>query len=90
MHAVDELVKGLNFSSGDGFTTVWGKIYANWITDEVIDVELIRNISLALISVMACTILLIANLSTCFYIFVTIMVTLVNYKIKKDLRRFHF
>lgn len=78
MHAIANLVSGMNFSSGDGFSTVWAKIYANWITDEVIDVELIRNVSLALVSVMACTILLIANIPTCFYIFITVLLTLVR------------
>lgn len=78
MHAIDDLVSQMNFSSGDGVSTVWGKVYANWITDEVIDIELIRNVSLALISVMVCTILLIANVPICFYIFVTVLLTLVR------------
>lgn len=78
MHAIERLVSGMNFSSGDGVTTVWGKIYANWITDEIIDTELMRNISWALVSVMICTLLLIANLPICFYIFVSVLLTLVR------------
>lgn len=82
MHAIDDLVSQMNFSTGDGVSTVWGKVYANWITDEVIDIELIRNVSLALVSVMVCTMLLIVNLPICFYIFVTVVLTLVRFKIK--------
>lgn len=79
MHAIDDLVANMNFSSGDGVSTVWAKVYANWITDEVIDVELIRNVILALISVMVCTLILIANIPICFYIFVSVLLTLVRY-----------
>ncbi|KAG4072065.1 hypothetical protein HA402_015564 [Bradysia odoriphaga] len=78
MHAIEDLLAQTNFSSGDGVSTVWGKVYANWITDEVIDVELIRNITLALVSVMVCTLILIANIPICFYIFVTVLLTLIN------------
>lgn len=78
MHAIEDLVLEMNFSTGDGVSTVWGKVYANWITDEVIDIELIRNVSLALVSVMVCTTLLIANLPICLYIFVTVLLTLVR------------
>lgn len=78
MHALDDMASQMNFSSGDGFSTVWGKVYGNWITDEIIDIELIRNVTLALISVMVCTILLIVNLPICFYIFVTVLLTLVT------------
>lgn len=78
MYAIDELLSQVNLSTGDGVSTVWGKIYANWITDEVIDIELIRNISWALVCVMVCTMLLIASLPVCFYIFVTVTLTLVS------------
>lgn len=78
MHAIADLLSQANFSSGDGISTVWGKVYGNWITDEIIDVELIRNIILAMISVMVCTVLLIANIPICLYIFVSVLLTLVR------------
>lgn len=84
MHAIADLVSQMNFSSGDGVSTVWGKVYGNWITDEVIDIELIRNVGLALVSVMVCTVLLIVNLPICFYIFVTVLLTLVKKTTTKD------
>lgn len=35
MHTMEDLVKGAQLNSGEGFTAVWGRIYGNWITDEV-------------------------------------------------------
>lgn len=35
MHTIERIVDDTNLKSGDGFATVWGRIYGNWITDEV-------------------------------------------------------
>ncbi|GLH10958.1 NPC intracellular cholesterol transporter 1 homolog 1b [Gryllus bimaculatus] len=78
MNRVKHLVKKANFTTGDRFATVWGKIFANWVTDEVIDTELYRNLILACVCVMICTVVLIVNLVTCFFVFVCVMLTLVN------------
>lgn len=78
MHEVERLVDTMHMDSGDGRATVWAKIYGNWITDEVIDTEVLRNIMLALVCVMACTLLLIAEPLTCTYIFLCVLLTLVN------------
>lgn len=75
MNTMHDIVADMKFS---GFATVWAKIYGNWITDEVIDKEVLRNIVLALICVMACTSLLIANIYICCYIFVCVLLTLVS------------
>lgn len=78
MHSIERIVEQTNLTSGDGFSTVWGKIFANWITDEIIDVEVFRNIGLALICVMCCTAVLIVNLQVCFWIFICVLLTLIN------------
>ncbi|XP_050309697.1 protein patched homolog 1-like [Anthonomus grandis grandis] len=78
MHRVMEVAEKANFTSGDRFATVWSKFFAMWITDELIDVEVMRNLELALLCVMACTILLIADLQTCFWIFICVLVTMIN------------
>ncbi|CAG9766015.1 unnamed protein product [Ceutorhynchus assimilis] len=78
MHMVQAVAENANFTSGDRFGTVWSKYFAMWITDELIDVEVMRNLELALICVMACTILLIADWQTCLWIFVCVLVTMVN------------
>lgn len=78
MHSVERIVDGMHVHSGDAVATVWGRIYGNWITDEVIDTEVLRNILLALLCVMVCTLLLIAEPQTCLYIFVCVLLTLVN------------
>lgn len=35
MHTVEKIVEDARLKSGDGFATVWGRIYGNWVTDEV-------------------------------------------------------
>lgn len=82
MHLIERIVDEQHFDSGDRFATVWGKVYGNWITDEVIDTEVLRNIVLALICVMACTLVLIANLQMCFFIFVCVLLTLVMFNLR--------
>ncbi|CAH0560340.1 unnamed protein product [Brassicogethes aeneus] len=78
MHQVRNIPNTSNFTTGDKFSTVWSKIFATWITDEVIDIEVIRNLQLALACVMGCTILLIADWQVCFWIFVCVLITMVN------------
>lgn len=77
MHTMGSIVRDSQFSSGDGFSTVWAKVYGNWITDEVIDTELIRNLIMALVCVMICAIALIGDVYICFWVFVCILLTLV-------------
>nr|CAD7398606.1 unnamed protein product [Timema poppensis] len=35
MNRVKQIVREANFTTGDHFAFVWGKIFANWVTDEV-------------------------------------------------------
>lgn len=35
MHTIEQIVEDSELKSGDGFATVWGRIYGNWVTDEV-------------------------------------------------------
>uniref|UniRef100_A0A336MF82 CSON014056 protein n=1 Tax=Culicoides sonorensis TaxID=179676 RepID=A0A336MF82_CULSO len=77
-HKMEDLVKDAELHSGEGFSTVWGKVFGNWITDEIIDQEIYRNIGLALLGVMACTMTVIVNIQVCFWIFITVLLTLIN------------
>lgn len=38
MHTIENIVESSDLKSGDGFATVWGRIYGNWVTDEVIKI----------------------------------------------------
>ncbi|XP_066250245.1 patched domain-containing protein 3-like [Euwallacea similis] len=78
MHQLRDIAENVNFTSGDKFATVWSKMFAMWITDELIDQEVVRNLELALICVMGCTILLIANWQICFWIFICVLLTMLN------------
>lgn len=78
MRKMDALLIEANITSGDQIASVWSKVFGNWITDEIIDAELLRNIALALICVMICTVILVMNLNVCFWIFSCVILTLLN------------
>lgn len=78
MNHVKQLVASTNITTGDGYRSVWSKVFANWVTDEIIGVEVERNIELALLCVMLCTIVLITNLQMCFWIFMCVLLTIIN------------
>lgn len=78
MHTMADIVEDTELHSGDGFSTVWAKQYGNWITDEIIDIELVRNIIMDLVCVMICTMILIADWQICLWVFVCILLTLVR------------
>ncbi|CAK1545868.1 unnamed protein product [Leptosia nina] len=78
MNNVKHIVKYANISTGDGYRSVWSKAFANWVTDEIIAVEVERNIELALICVMVCTVILITNLQMCLWIFICVLLTIIN------------
>lgn len=77
-YQIEEIVADAQLKSGEGFSTVWGKIFGNWITDEIIDEEIYRNIGLAMIGVMACTAIVIVDMQVCFWIFISVVLTLIN------------
>lgn len=78
MNHIKGLIKSTPIESGDGYRSVWSKVFANWVTDEIIAVEVERNIELALLCVMVCTVILITNLQMCFWIFICVLLTIVN------------
>ncbi|XP_058455375.1 NPC intracellular cholesterol transporter 1-like [Malaya genurostris] len=77
-HAVENLLASSEMSTGTQFNTLWAKIFGNWVTDEIIDTEIYRNIAIAMIGVMVCSIVLIVNPQICFWIFICVVLTLVN------------
>lgn len=78
MNKVKSIVKNANITTGDGYRSAWSKAFANWVTDEIIAVEVERNIELALICVMICTVILITNLQMCLWIFISVLFTIIN------------
>lgn len=61
-----------------GFVTVWCKFFGPWSTDKVISQEVIRNVILALICVMGTTAIIIAELQTCSWILLCVLLTLLD------------
>lgn len=78
MNHLKSLVRDVPITTGDGYRSVWSKAFSNWVTDEVISLEVERNVELTLLCVMVCTMVLITNLQMCFWIFMCVLLTLVN------------
>lgn len=76
--AMDESKQMTHDAGIDGFITVWSEVFSLWVTDKLIAQEVQRNVFLALICVMGMTGLLIAELQTCFWIFLCVLLTLLN------------
>lgn len=75
---VERIIREANIETSEKNIFLWGKIFGNWITDEIIDSEIFRNISLALAGVFVCTAVMIVNLQVCAYIFVCVLLSLVS------------
>lgn len=76
--AVEKIIRDAKLTTDEEIVFLWGKIFGNWITDEIIDEEIFRNISLALIGVFFCTTVMIVNLQVCLYIFICVLLSLVR------------
>ncbi|XP_076658012.1 patched domain-containing protein 3 [Halictus rubicundus] len=76
--AMDQSVRMTREAGIDGFVTVWSEVFSLWTTDKLISQEVQRNVLLALVCVMGMTGLLIAELQTCFWIFLCVLLTLLN------------
>ncbi|XP_024875784.1 NPC intracellular cholesterol transporter 1-like isoform X1 [Temnothorax curvispinosus] len=61
-----------------GYVTVWSKMFGPWTADKLIGQEVSRNIILALICVMGTTTFLIAEVQTCCWILLCVLLTLLN------------
>lgn len=62
----------------EGYATVWSKIFGPWTSDKMIIQEVSRNLLLVLICVMSTTAILIAEVQTCFWILLCVLLTLLN------------
>ncbi|XP_011688295.1 PREDICTED: uncharacterized protein LOC105450242 [Wasmannia auropunctata] len=76
--AMDNSIFLTNEAQIHGYVTVWCKMFAYWLSDKLIGKELMRNIILALICVMGTTAILIAEMQTCFWILLCVLLTLLN------------
>lgn len=75
---IERIIQKANFNTDEENVFLWGKIFGNWITDEIIDEEILRNILLALSGVFLCTAVMIVNLQVCLYIFMCVLLSLVS------------
>ncbi|KAG7201439.1 hypothetical protein KM043_004199 [Ampulex compressa] len=75
---MDESKRMTREAGFDGYSMVWCKHFATWVTDKLIAQEVLRNVVLALICVMGTTTVLIAELQTCFWILLCVLLTLLN------------
>ena len=72
---VKDVIKSIDF---DGKAFAMAQSYSRWEIDEVIGHELYRNLLLAIICVLIATFVLIADLRTCLFVFLCVVLNLVN------------
>ena len=72
---VKDTIKSIDF---DGKAFAMAQSYSRWEIDEVIGHELYRNLLLAIICVLIATFVLIADLRTCLFVFLCVVLNLVN------------
>ncbi|XP_071537135.1 NPC intracellular cholesterol transporter 1 homolog 1b-like [Panulirus ornatus] len=75
MDQMKEMVNAANFSD---FAAPVAMMYSSWETDKVIAMELLRNLSLAMIAVFTMTLLLLANFISSIYVLICVIFTLVD------------
>jgi hypothetical protein len=75
---IEKIIRDAKFDTKPENVFLWGKIFGNWITDEIIDEEIFRNISLALVGVFVCTAVMIVNIQVCVFIFLCVLLSLVS------------
>lgn len=76
--AMDEAKKITAEANIQGFAFVWSRVFGTWVTDKVIAQEVLRNLILALICVMGTTSFLIAEIQTCSWILLCVLLTLLD------------
>lgn len=78
MNAVKNAVHIANFTPNSSYAFVWSFGFAGWETDEIITVEVYRNMGLAMICIFCTTLALIANFKGCLIVLVCVILTLVD------------
>eukprot|EP00092_Neocalanus_flemingeri_P028206 GFUD01030630.1.p1 GENE.GFUD01030630.1~~GFUD01030630.1.p1 ORF type:complete len:389 (+),score=76.54 GFUD01030630.1:34-1167(+) len=71
---IEEIVKNSDISGAFSFV----KEYALWETDEIIGLEIWRNVGLAMACVFIVTLILLANFSVCLMVFTIVIITFVD------------
>ncbi|XP_026471686.1 protein patched homolog 2-like [Ctenocephalides felis] len=78
MNQLRKITNEANFTTGDKFCTVWANMFATWSTDEIIAIEIKKNLLLSLGCVMLCALVFISNFNICSWIFLCVLLTVVN------------
>ncbi|CAG0900163.1 unnamed protein product [Cyprideis torosa] len=86
MNRINSLVDNSGITSGDGFTLAWAENYGNWEVDEIIQVELYRNLVLAVFCVFVVTLSFLASIRACLLVFLCVTLTLVSERRRPDVR----
>ncbi|KMQ95278.1 patched domain-containing protein 3-like protein [Lasius niger] len=76
--AMDDSKQLVSKAQIEGYATVWSKAFGPWTSDKMVTQEVTRNLILALICVMITTTILIAEVQTCCWILLCILLTLLN------------
>ena len=73
-----QVIREANFSGGPGRVFPFSKGYAAWETDEIISMELYRNVALAFLCIFLTTLPLLSDLLGCAEVLLSVVLTMVN------------
>ena len=73
-----QIIREANFSGGPGRVFPFSKGYAAWETDEIISMELYRNVALAFLCIFLTTLPLLSDLLGCAEVLLSVVLTMVN------------
>ena len=73
-----QIIRDANFSGGPGRVFPFSKGYAAWETDEIISMELYRNVALAFLCIFLTTLPLLSDLLGCAEVLLSVVLTMVN------------
>ncbi|KAF7383567.1 hypothetical protein HZH66_012917 [Vespula vulgaris] len=78
MQSMNELVKVTNLSQDHSHVVIYSPEYISWSANKIIGEELVRNLSLAIVSIGLVTILLLRNLLASFWVISCVIFTLID------------
>ena len=78
MQSIRETIQATNFSQGHDYIAIFSHDYVSWTANKIIGEELIRNLSLEIVSIGVVIVIFLRNLQTSFWVLCCVFFTLVD------------
>ncbi|XP_076391692.1 patched domain-containing protein 3 isoform X1 [Megachile rotundata] len=78
MQSIRETIRATNFSQEDHYIAIFSNDYVTWTANKIIGEELVRNLSLEVVSIGLVIVIFLRNLQTSFWVFCCVFFTLID------------